>query len=104
MYSFSYVLPMCYAGSSPTRSLSKRPVSATEPGVLSAVSESPPSKVSVLTTCFVCDMYVHKWIWWHTCLCILFKKYVKMLFSFLVYVMPNVNTHIMYFVTLYLQF
>ena len=52
---------MCFffppsSGSSPARVLSKRPMS-TEEGVLSPVSESPPSKVSVLNTCVMCVMF-----------------------------------------------
>lgn len=45
-----------FLGSSPARVLSKRPMS-TEEGVLSPVSESPPSKVSVLNICVMCVMF-----------------------------------------------
>lgn len=55
IYSSLCVLLFFISGSSPARVLSKRPLS-TEEGVLSPVSESPPSKVSVLNICVMCVM------------------------------------------------
>ena len=54
IYSSLCVLLFITSGSSPARVLTKRPLS-TEEGVLSPVSQSPPSKVSVLNICVMCE-------------------------------------------------
>lgn len=80
-FTHSYmVLLISYAGSSPTRTLSKRPISATEQGVLSPMSESPPTKVSmsILSMSFMCDVWVHQCVWWYTYLCFV-SKHVRII-------------------------
>jgi hypothetical protein len=61
--------------------LSKRPVS-TEEGVLSPVSESPPSKVSALNICVLCAMHECRTACGGTLAYVLYVlKYLKLVFS-----------------------